>query len=99
MWRRYFVFFSCLKDEFALLFIAVYRRELYSPLPHHQMRLYLNLRISFSDDVMKHITDTNMRAAETVRQEMQKERHTTLVQLKKIYMDNVRKVLHNEIIG
>ena len=40
-----------------------------------------------------------MRAAETVGQEMQKERNTTLAQLKKIYMDNVRKVLHNEIIG
>nr|XP_022305417.1 trichohyalin-like isoform X2 [Crassostrea virginica] len=60
---------------------------------------YLDTVNKIKDDVMKHITDTNMRAAETVRQEMQKERHTTLVQLKKIYMDNVRKVLHNEIIG
>jgi signal transduction histidine kinase len=40
-----------------------------------------------------------MRAAETVRCEMVKERNTTLKQLKKIYMDNVRKVLQNEIIG
>lgn len=60
----------------------------------------LNLLVIFlTDDVMKHITDTNMRAADTVRLELQKERHTTLVQLKKVYMDNVRKVLHNEIIG
>ncbi|XP_048749329.2 centrosomal protein of 152 kDa-like isoform X2 [Ostrea edulis] len=60
---------------------------------------YLDTVNKIKDDVMKHITDTNMRAAETVRQEMQKERNTTLAQLKKIYMENVRKVLHNEIIG
>ena len=48
---------------------------------------------------MAHITETNMRAAETVRCEMTKERNTTLQQLKTIYMDNVRKVLQNEIIG
>ena len=53
----------------------------------------------FADDVMKHITETNLRAAETVRCEMMKERNLTLKQLKKIYMDNVRKVLQNEILG
>lgn len=94
-----FVFFSCFKDEFAFSHFLLYIEENLIHYCYYDTRLYLSWRTSFSDDVMKHITDTNMRAAETVRQEMQKERHTTLVQLKKIYMDNVRKVLHNEIIG
>lgn len=62
--------------------------------------MFPNLNICiFPEDVMKHITETNMRAAETVRCEMLKERNATLKQLKQIYMDNVRKVLQNEIIG
>ncbi|CAC5397295.1 CEP152 [Mytilus coruscus] len=60
---------------------------------------YLDTVTKIKEDVMKHITETNMRAAETVRCEMLKERNATLKQLKQIYMDNVRKVLQNEIIG
>lgn len=48
---------------------------------------------------MRHITETNLRAAETVRSEMAQERNTTLTQLKRIYMENVRKILRNEIMG
>ncbi|KAJ8306715.1 hypothetical protein KUTeg_015756 [Tegillarca granosa] len=55
--------------------------------------------LSSIEDVLRHITETNLRAAETVKCEIGKQRRTTLQQLKKIYMDNVRKVLQNEIIG
>ncbi|KAK3095207.1 hypothetical protein FSP39_011518 [Pinctada imbricata] len=60
---------------------------------------YLDTVSKIKEDVMAHITETNMRAAETVKCEMTKERNTVLRQLKSIYMDNVRKVLQNEIIG
>ncbi|XP_069102444.1 trichohyalin-like isoform X3 [Argopecten irradians] len=60
---------------------------------------YLDTVNKIKDDVMRHITETNMRAAETVRCEMAQERNTTLTELKRIYMENVRKILQNEIMG
>ncbi|OWF36520.1 trichohyalin-like [Mizuhopecten yessoensis] len=60
---------------------------------------YLDTVNKIKDDVMRHITETNMRAAETVRCEMAQERNTTLSELKRIYMENVRKILQNEIMG
>ncbi|KAL3884693.1 hypothetical protein ACJMK2_024805 [Sinanodonta woodiana] len=50
-------------------------------------------------DVMKHITETNVRAAETVKQEMLRERTSTFQQIKDFYKGNIRKIFETEVIG
>lgn len=48
---------------------------------------------------MKHITETNVRAAETVKQEMHRERTSTFQQIKDFYKDNIRKIFETEVLG
>lgn len=50
-------------------------------------------------DVLRHITQTNVRAAETVKLEMDKERMTTFQQIKEFYRQNVKQILDTEIVG
>ncbi|KAL5019811.1 hypothetical protein ScPMuIL_002703 [Solemya velum] len=59
---------------------------------------YLNTVGKIKDDVLRHVTETNLRAAETVKTEVLKERQITWLQLKNI-KENVRRILQNEIIG
>ena len=53
----------------------------------------------FTDDVLRHITQTNVRAAETVKTEMDRERMTTFQQIKDFYRQNVKTILQSEIVG
>ena len=55
--------------------------------------------IYLTDDVLRHVTHTNVRAAETVKTEMDKERSSTFQQIKDFYKNNVRQILETEIIG
>ncbi|KAH3868143.1 hypothetical protein DPMN_031283 [Dreissena polymorpha] len=50
-------------------------------------------------DVLRHITQTNVRAAETVKIEMDRERMTTFQQIKDFYRQNVRTILETELVG
>jgi hypothetical protein len=54
---------------------------------------------NFVGDVLRHITQTNVRAAETVKLEMDKERMTTFQQIKDFYRQNVKQILDTEIVG
>ena len=53
----------------------------------------------FVGDVLRHITETNVRAAETVKLEMDKERFSTFQQIKEFYKQNVKQILETELIG
>ncbi|XP_064645190.1 centrosomal protein of 152 kDa-like [Lineus longissimus] len=54
---------------------------------------YLNTVNKIRDDVMKHVNETNNRAAKTVRMEMSKERQTTAKTLKQHYLQCFRQLL------
>lgn len=60
---------------------------------------FIKLKSFVLDDVLRHITQTNVRAAETVKLEMDKERLTTFQQIKDFYRQNVKTILETEIVG
>ncbi|XP_053387096.1 trichohyalin-like isoform X2 [Mercenaria mercenaria] len=60
---------------------------------------YLDTVAKIKGDVLRHITQTNVRAAETVKLEMDKERMTTFQQIKDFYRQNVKQILDTEIVG
>ncbi|KAH3868051.1 hypothetical protein DPMN_031187 [Dreissena polymorpha] len=60
---------------------------------------YLDTVAKIKDDVLRHITQTNVRAAETVKIEMDRERMTTFQQIKDFYRQNVRTILETELVG
>ncbi|XP_052786823.1 dystrophin-like isoform X2 [Mya arenaria] len=60
---------------------------------------YLDTVAKIKDDVLRHITETNVRAAETVKFEMDRERMTTFQQIKEFYRQNVRTILETELVG
>ncbi|XP_071098914.1 centrosomal protein of 152 kDa-like [Haliotis cracherodii] len=60
---------------------------------------YLDTVDKIREDVMQHITQTNLRAADTVRTGITREKQVTVTQLKRFYRVSIRKILQNELIG
>ncbi|XP_067653234.1 centrosomal protein of 152 kDa-like [Haliotis asinina] len=60
---------------------------------------YLDTVNKIREDVMQHITQTNLRAADTVRTGITREKQVTVTQLKRFYRVSIHKILQNELIG
>ncbi|XP_041353515.1 centrosomal protein of 152 kDa-like [Gigantopelta aegis] len=58
---------------------------------------YIETVKKIKEDVMQHTTLTNLRAAETVKESVSKERLVTVKQLKNFYKNSIRKILQNEL--